>query len=43
MSTIDTNSFAFEIKFMLGLDSAHPGCQAIENGLNGPMTNRVQV
>ena len=38
-----SSNFAFEVKAILGLESIHLEIQVAKIGLNGPMTNRVNV
>ena len=38
-----TNSFALEVKNILGLENTHLESQVVKIGSNGPMTNRVRV
>ena len=33
---VETNNFAFEVKFILGLESTLPDSQMAKIGLNGP-------
>ena len=40
---METETFAFEVKVIPGLESTHPDCQVAKIGLNGSMTNRVKV
>ena len=41
--TSEARNFAFDVKFIIGLESTRPDSQEAKIGLNGPKTNRVKV
>ena len=41
--TIETDNLAFEVEVIIGLESTCPNGYMTRIGLDGPMSNRVQI